>query len=303
MAADEPNDGHSRLARELRQRLESLRRAGLDRIPVSVTWPSVPASAHTDTGRAREESEPRRPVAGPRPSEPVAARVEPPPPLAPTPPLPQARNASLFDEPEIDAPVVPPAERPARLAALAAEVAACTRCPLLASSRTQTVFGVGSPTARLMFIGEAPGADEDRTGVPFVGRAGMLLTDMIVKGMGLTREEVYIANILKSRPPGNRDPLPDEVANCRPFLERQIAIIRPEFLCLLGRVAASSLLDTALPLGKLRGRWHRYCGIPTLVTYHPAYLLRNPASKKEAWDDLQTLMKAMGINPPGRKRG
>jgi DNA polymerase len=202
----------------------------------------------------------------------------------------------------MDAPVVPAAERPAELAALAAEVAACTRCPALASSRTQTVFGVGSPSARLMFVGEAPGADEDRTGVPFVGRAGMLLTDMITKGMGIAREDVYIANILKSRPPENRNPLPDEISNCLPFLVRQIEIIRPEFLCLLGRVAAASVLDTALPLGKLRGRWHRYCNIPTLVTYHPAYLLRNPASKREAWEDLQILMQAMGLAPPSRKK-
>jgi DNA polymerase len=198
--------------------------------------------------------------------------------------------------------MIPPEERPAQLAALAAEVAACTRCPLLATTRTQTVFGTGSPTARLMFIGEAPGAEEDRTGVPFVGRAGALLTDMITKGMGLAREDVYIANVLKSRPPGNRDPLPEEVANCLPFLERQIEIIRPEFLCLLGRIAASTLLDTALSLGKLRGRWHHYHGIPAVVTYHPAYLLRNPASKKEAWEDLQILMRAMGLTPPSRKK-
>ena len=116
-----------------------------------------------------------------------------------------------------------------------------------------------------MFIGEAPGADEDRLGVPFVGRAGTLLTDMITKGMGLARGDVYIANILKSRPPENRTPLPDEVAHCLPYLERQIAIIRPEFLCLLGKTAVSALLETALPMGRLRGRWHRYRGIPTVV--------------------------------------
>ena len=117
-----------------------------------------------------------------------------------------------------------------------------------------------------MFIGEAPGADEDRTGRPFVGRAGVLLTDMITKGMGLDRDDVYIANVLKSRPPENRDPLPDEVAHCLPYLERQIAIIRPEFLCLLGKLAASTLLETALPMGRLRGNWHRYRGIPAVVT-------------------------------------
>jgi DNA polymerase len=197
---------------------------------------------------------------------------------------------------------VPAEERPGQLAALAREVAECTRCPVLAATRTQTVFGSGPPTARLMFVGEAPGADEDRTGQPFVGRAGMLLTDMITKGMGLRREDVYIANVLKSRPPENRTPDAVEVAHCLPFLERQIAIIRPEFLCLLGRVAATALLDTMLPLGRLRGKWHRYRGIPTIVTYHPSYLLRSPDEKKKAWEDLQLLMQAMGLKVPPRKK-
>jgi DNA polymerase len=214
--------------------------------------------------------------------------------------LPQA--ASLFGE-DLDIPPVAPSERPAQLAAVAAEVAVCQLCPHLAATRTRTVFGSGSPTARLMFVGEAPGADEDRTGQPFVGRAGQLLTDMITKGMGLTREEVYIANVLKSRPPENRTPQPDEIAHCLPYLERQIAIIRPEFLCLLGATASQALLQTALSMGRLRGRWHRYRGIPALVTYHPSYLLRNPPAKKDAWEDLQILMKAMGLKAPGRRRG
>ena len=153
-----------------------------------------------------------------------------------------------------------------------------------------------------MFVGEAPGADEDRTGLPFVGAAGQLLTDMITKGMGLTRDEVYIANILKSRPPGNRNPLADEIKNCLPFLEQQIAIIRPEFICMLGKVAASSLLVTSLPVGKLRGKWHRYRGIASIVTYHPSYLLREPSAKKSAWEDLQMLMQAMGLKVPSRKK-
>ncbi len=217
------------------------------------------------------------------------------------PPAPLLKTSSLFEEPKLED-VVPAGEREALLGSLAAEVAACARCPHLASSRTQTVFGEGSPTARLMFIGEAPGADEDRTGRPFVGRAGALLTDMITKGMGLSRDEVYIANILKSRPPENRTPLPDEVEHCLPFLERQIAIIRPEFLCVLGKTAASALLETALPLGRLRGRWHRYREIPTIVTYHPSALLRNPAWKRDTWADLQTLMNAMGLKTPERKK-
>jgi DNA polymerase len=210
---------------------------------------------------------------------------------------------SLFGDDSVDIPLVDPAQRPAELAALAAEVAGCKRCAQLAATRIQTVFGTGSPTARLMFVGEAPGAEEDRTGEPFVGRAGQLLTDMITKGMGLTRAEVYIANVLKSRPPDNRNPLPDEIANCLPYLERQIAIIRPGYLCLLGATAAQALLETGVSVGRLRGRWHRYRGIPTLVTYHPSYLLRNPAAKKDAWEDLQMLMLPMGLKPPGRRKG
>ena len=152
-----------------------------------------------------------------------------------------------------------------------------------------------------MFIGEAPGADEDRTGRPFVGKAGVLLTDMITKGMGLAREDVYIANIVKCRPPENRNPEPEEIAHCLPYLEEQIAIIRPEFLCILGKVAASTLLQTALPMNRLRGRWHTYRGIPAIATWHPAYLLRTPTAKKEAWDDLQMLMKRMGLKVPERR--
>lgn len=283
------------LFRQVRQRLESLRRAGLDRI----TAPDLRTIVRTqtrDSGVAEEAT-------GSRPESTVEGSSGPAPPtrVFPTPPARRPPTAAtLFGEPELEVPTVPAAERPALLTELAAEVAACTRCPVLSKYRTQTVFGVGNPNARLMFVGEAPGADEDRTGIPFVGRAGMLLTDMITKGMGLLREDVYIANVVKSRPPENRNPEPDEIAHCLPFLERQIAIIRPEFLCLLGKVAASALLETALSLGRLRGKWHQYRGIPTIVTYHPSFLLRTPASKKDAWQDLQMLMQAMGLQPPAR---
>lgn len=294
------DDARGELVREVRQRLESLRRAGVDRIPAPLIT-VLPRPAEARPVPAPEPPTVERP-APPRPAPPPPARPETPPP-APLAPAPgPAQPISLFGDGGFDTPPLPAAERPAALAALAAEVASCVRCPVLVANRTQTVFGVGNPAPRLMFVGEAPGADEDRLGEPFVGRAGGLLTDMITKGMGLTRKEVYIANVIKSRPPDNRTPLPDEVAHCMPFLERQIAIIRPEFLCLLGKVAASALLDTALSLGRLRGRWYRYHGIPTIVTYHPAFLLRNPASKKEAWEDLQMLMKAMGITPPSRTR-
>jgi uracil-DNA glycosylase family 4 len=288
----EAEDDRRILARMLRQRIEALGRAGIDRIPMPATLPLVLGKSATATKPVRALPPTVEVPSTPRPvtSPPLARPVVPPP-----------VSASLFEEPALDR-IVPAGERPGLLEGLAGQVAACIRCPHLASTRTRTVFGEGPPTARLMFVGEAPGADEDRTGRPFVGKAGILLTDMITKGMGLSREEVYIANVLKSRPPDNRPPLPDEVANCLPYLERQIEIVRPEFLCLLGKTAASALLETALPLGRLRGKWHRYRKIPTIVTYHPSALLRNPAWKREAWEDLQTLMNAMGLKPPDRKR-
>jgi uracil-DNA glycosylase len=169
---------------------------------------------------------------------------------------------------------------------LQARVAACTACTALAGRRTQTVFGVGDPKADWLFIGEAPGAEEDRRGEPFVGRAGQLLDNMLA-ALGLRRgDNVYIANILKCRPPGNRDPLPEEASACRPFLDRQIALIQPRVIVALGRVAAQSLLESDAPLGTLRGREHDFRGTPLVITYHPAYLLRSPADKARAWSDL-----------------
>jgi len=190
-----------------------------------------------------------------------------------------------------------PTSMPDTLEIIRNEVAACTACNELATTRSQTVFGVGSPRARLCFLGEAPGADEDRQGEPFVGRAGKLLTK-IIEACTLSREDVYILNVLKCRPPGNRNPAPDEVAACRGFLDRQLALIKPEYLCCLGAVAAQTLLETTTPIGKLRGEFHDYRGVKVLCTYHPAYLLRNPPAKKETWADMQILMKAMGIKVP-----
>ncbi|HVY63303.1 MAG TPA: uracil-DNA glycosylase, partial [Gammaproteobacteria bacterium] len=170
--------------------------------------------------------------------------------------------------------------------ALAAAVRACTRCRLHAT-RTQTVFGVGRRDAELLVIGEAPGADEDRQGEPFVGRAGQLLNAML-RAIGLPRSEVYIANILKCRPPNNRDPQPDEAAACTPYLARQIALVNPKAILAVGRIAAQWLLQTDAPIGRLRGRVVHYgeAGIPLVVTYHPAYLLRSPLAKATAWTDL-----------------
>ncbi|UCH53644.1 MAG: uracil-DNA glycosylase [Pseudomonadota bacterium] len=173
-------------------------------------------------------------------------------------------------------------------------VAGCTRCALH-TTRTQTVFGVGSRSARWMFVGEAPGADEDAQGEPFVGRAGQLLNAMLF-AMGLKREEVFIANVLKCRPPGNRDPQPDEVEQCEPYLIRQIELIQPKLIVALGRHAAHSLLKTDLPLAKLRGQTLNYHGTALIVTYHPAYLLRSPGEKRKAWQDL-CLAKAIMESP------
>lgn len=188
------------------------------------------------------------------------------------------------------------------LDALREEVAACTRCSLH-ELRTQTVFGTGNPNAELVFVGEAPGHDEDVQGKPFVGRAGQLLTDIIEKGMKLTRDDVYICNVLKCRPPGNRDPLPSEVDMCEPHLIRQLEMIKPKVICALGKWAAQTLLKTDVPIGKLRGVWHFYHGIPLRATYHPAYLLRNPADKRKTWDDVQEVMKVLSgevVPKPGQ---
>ena len=190
------------------------------------------------------------------------------------------------------------AQQQAALDGIQSEVAACTLCDELAATRTQTVFGVGNPMARLVFLGEAPGADEDRQGEPFVGRAGKLLTDIIEKGMGLSRDDVYILNVLKCRPPGNRNPSTIEAENCKLFLDRQLEIIQPEYICCLGTIAAQNLLATKLAIGKLRGEFHLYGDVKVLATYHPAYLLRNPSAKKQVWDDMKLLMREMGIENP-----
>lgn len=169
----------------------------------------------------------------------------------------------------------------------------CTACSLHAT-RTQTVFGVGNPTADLMFIGEAPGFYEDQKGEPFVGRAGQLLNAML-EAISLERRNVYIANILKCRPPNNRDPLPEEVKTCTPFLEKQIAMVKPKLLVALGRIAAHFLLDTKTSLTQLRGKIHSYANTPLIVTYHPAYLLRNPIDKSKAYQDLQKILEMLTI--------
>jgi DNA polymerase len=194
------------------------------------------------------------------------------------------------------------------LSALRAEIGDCTRCKLH-SGRTHLVFGTGDSEAELMFVGEAPGEDEDRQGQPFVGKAGQLLT-RIIEAMGLKREKVYIANIIKCRPPRNRNPEPDEIASCSPFIQRQIEILRPKVICALGTFAAQTLLGTGQKISQLRGRFHDLpilfsdgspAGIKVMPTFHPAYLLRNPDDKKRVWEDMQMIMRE--LNLPGRTAG
>lgn len=276
------------LRRAAWQRLQSLHRAGVDQIPRPGPVRQIKPLSIDSTTEEAAPSQLAASEAGPKadqvaePQVPYATEVTEPAAVATTPP---AENSG--------------GDRIQQLKVLSAEVAGCTACEELCSKRTQTVFGVGNPAARLCFLGEAPGADEDRMGEPFVGKAGQLLTK-IIEAMSLTRDDVYILNILKCRPPGNRNPDPKEVDNCRSYFERQLAIIQPEFICCVGSVAAQNLLNTTTTIGKLRGRFHDWQGHKVMATYHPAYLLRNPSAKKLVWEDMQYLMKAMGLTPPAK---
>jgi len=245
--------------RALRQRLESLEAAGVTQLPR--------ASGRDLTTQAVTQAavQPQRPAVAP---------------------LPRVETATIATGNATDA--------PAALAVLAEQVSGCTRCPELAAARTHAVFGVGRPDARICFFGEAPGADEDASGEPFVGRAGQLLTK-IIEACRLRRDDVYILNVLKCRPPGNRTPLPDEVANCRGYFERQFELIAPEYICCLGTSAAQALLQTGEPIGRLRKRWFSYGAAKVICTYHPSYLLRNPAAKRDVWDDMRAMMADMGV--------
>jgi len=223
---------------------------------------------------------------------PAADRWRPPPP-------------GLFDR-HVEEELAPPPREPDRRVALTLlvdEVKACTACGELAATRTQTVFGVGPMDPEICFVGEAPGADEDRQGEPFVGAAGKVL-DRLINRCGLKREEVFICNILRCRPPGNRNPKVEEAANCRPFLERTLAIVRPKFIVCLGAVAANNLLQLESPIGKMRGRFYDYLGVPVVCTYHPSYLLRSDNKKPyfQVWDDMKMLLTRMGRPIPDDKK-
>ena len=205
--------------------------------------------------------------------------------------------AMVIQEESLPKPKSQSADPASALRLIREDIGDCTRCRLHKQGRKQIVFGVGNPRAELLFIGEAPGADEDEQGEPFVGRAGQLLNNMI-KAMGLRREDIYIANIIKCRPPGNRTPERDECETCSPFLMRQIEVIAPKAIVALGAVAAKTLLAINAPMSELRGQWFDFRGTKLAVTYHPAYLLRDPRQKKEAWKDLQMVMKELGLKPP-----
>ncbi len=238
---------------------------------------------------------PQPPVVRP-PAPPVAAAAPAlPPELSPPMPKPLSFDA-LVPLPTLS---VPAAERAAALEAIHADIGDCTRCPLAYAGRRNIVFADGDPNADIMFVGEGPGADEDETGVPFVGKAGQLLNNMIT-AMGLKREEVYIANIVKCRPPANRQPEPVEANTCSQFLIRQIDIVQPRVIVALGATAATYLLGVKQSLASLRGVWHSARGAKVAVTYHPAFLLRDPRQKGEAWKDLQRVMAELGLKAPAK---
>ena len=235
-----------------------------------------------------------RPIAPVRAAVRRTAIVDAPAPIPSTAPPKPAASVELFSK-------YPGLEKTADLAELQKFIGNCTRCKLH-GGRTNLVFGVGDPDADLMFIGEGPGADEDLKGEPFVGRAGQLLTDIIERGMGMQRAEVYICNVVKCRPPGNRNPEPDEVEACEPFLFRQIEIVKPRVIVGLGTFAVQSVLKVKTPISKLRGIWHEVRGIKMMPTFHPAYLLRNPGDKRLVWSDIQDVMRTLGRPIPGRAR-
>jgi DNA polymerase len=270
------------LARQLRLHLESLKAAGVEFVPAV-----APMAFAT----------PEPPLADVTPDQPdVLARTE----AFPLTDAPPSASVGLFDEPIATAPPQSPDSRRHELAVLANQVSTCDRCSELFSTRTQTVFGVGPIDPDICFVGEAPGADEDAQGEPFVGRAGQLL-NRIIAACGFKRDEVYICNTLKCRPPNNRTPTPDERNNCRDYFDTQLALVRPKYIVALGLTAAQNLLATTLSMGKLRGRLHRYRDIPVLCTYHPAALLRNPNWKADTWEDMKLLLRTMGRPIPGTK--
>jgi DNA polymerase len=266
--------------RTWRQYLQHLSRLGVTHLPTvrppARTVPSTRSSQRSSTPVVRR---PGGPLKSPNELQPEHGQ------------LPQMLETTSEI---LDGPLVTVAQKADALCQLAAVVAGCQRCTELAETRTQTVFGVGNPDARIMFIGEAPGADEDQQGEPFVGRAGKLL-NKIIEACQLRREDLYICNILRCRPPGNRNPQPQEAANCREFLNAQIQVVSPDYIVCWGTVAAQNLLHEKRTIGRLRGEFHQLNDAKVLCTYHPSYLLRNPSAKKDVWDDMKILMQDLGV--------
>ncbi|MCA9259003.1 MAG: uracil-DNA glycosylase [Planctomycetales bacterium] len=279
----------------VKQRLKGLEAAGVQQLPAPsshVAWSLGAVPPSPSEAASTEASSAPLPERGPAPPTPSSAPTTP---LSsgPVSTAPSSADAPRGGDAVVRAATPADAAKASDLRELQQLVIACTRCHELASTRKQTVFGVGNPHARLCLLGEAPGADEDRMGEPFVGRAGQLL-NKILEACRLRREDVYILNVLKCRPPGNRNPTEQEAVACRPFLDRQLDLIGPEFICCLGAVAAQNLLGVQTPIGRLRGTAHDYRGLQVICTYHPAYLLRNPSAKRHAWDDMKLLMRLMG---------
>lgn len=277
------HDARTLLARQLKLRLESLKAAGIEFLPVAAPLTFAPTPApQPEPLPVREAIKQGVPVAAHDQSAIAVPAV-----------------TGLFDEPDAPLPDSPDGRR-RELTVLAERVCGCSRCPQLYSTRTQTVFGVGPIDPDVCFVGEAPGADEDATGEPFVGKAGQLL-NRIIAACGFKREEVYICNTLKCRPPNNRTPTPDERSNCREYFDRQLALVKPKYLVGLGATAAQNLLATTIGITKLRGKIHKYRDIPVVCTFHPAALLRNEAWKKDTWEDMKLLLRTMGRPVPGAK--
>lgn len=284
---------------QLRRHLEFFRELGVDGISRDPSWrvrdPEAPGAAAADRATA--------PVDGAAvPGEPAAVASAPANSGAAASPTTAAASRSAAAAPPAGGPASPPggsASPPPTLEAVREDLGECTRCKLH-GGRTNLVFGVGSPTADLVFVGEAPGRDEDLQGIPFVGRAGQLLT-RIIAAIGLSREEVYIANVIKCRPPDNRNPEPDEVAACEPFLFRQLDVIRPRVVVALGGFAIRTLLRTAEPVSRLRGRMFDYRGAKLIPTFHPAYLLRSPERKRDVWEDMKRV-RALLAEPKSADR-
>lgn len=264
-----------------------------------------PIEAYEEPQAPRAPPEPARPAPEHRPPEQSPPEQSPPEQRPATPPSPVADPVGPAAAPSSPRPrlqvVQGLLDKCADLQEVQEVVADCTRCKLAGLGRSQIVFGVGNPNADVMFIGEGPGRDEDRQGEPFVGRAGQLLTKIIEAGMKMSRAEVYIANIVKCRPPNNRDPEPDEVQTCRPFVEAQIRLIQPKVIVTLGRYASQTLLSTSQGMKRMRGSWQEYDGIPVMPTFHPAYLLRNEAEKAATWKDIQEVLRFIGRPVRGKE--